>query len=86
MFANFRDLYRYRALLRALVARYVVMRYRGSVLGFLWTLLNPLCLMLVYTLVFKFYIRFSQVENYTIFRSGWSAGRLLRRWRGCTRS
>ncbi len=43
------------------------MRYRGSILGFLWSFLNPLCLMLVYTLVFKYYIRFSQVDNYVIF-------------------
>ncbi len=43
------------------------MRYRGSVLGFMWSFLNPLFLMLVYTLVFKYYIRFNDVQNYTIF-------------------
>lgn len=43
------------------------MRYRGSLLGFMWSFLNPLCLMLVYMLVFRYYIRFNQVENYTIF-------------------
>ncbi len=58
---------RYRVLLFSLVGRHLKSRYRGSVLGFLWTLLNPLGLMLVYTLVFKFYIRFSEVPNYTIF-------------------
>ena len=63
----FKELYRYRALLSALVVRYLVMRYRGSMLGFLWSFLNPLCLMLVYFLVFKFYIRFEQVDNYTVF-------------------
>jgi ABC-type polysaccharide/polyol phosphate export permease len=36
-------------------------------LGFLWSFLNPLCLMLVYVLVFKYYIRFDQVEHYTVF-------------------
>lgn len=61
------ELYQYRMLIRALVIRHLAMRYRGSVLGFLWSFLNPLCLMLVYTLVFKFYIRFDQVDNYTIF-------------------
>ena len=67
MFGNYRELYRYRALIQGLTARYLSQRYRGSALGFLWSFLNPLCLMLVYTLVFKYYIRFAQVDNYTIF-------------------
>jgi len=58
---------RYRALLWALVIRHLAIRYRGSMLGFLWSFLNPLCLMLVYVLVFKYYIRFNQVEHYTVF-------------------
>ncbi len=66
MLQNFKDLYRYRALLGALVLRHLSMRYRGSVLGFLWSFLNPLCLMLVYTLVFRYYIRF-EMEHYTVF-------------------
>jgi len=64
---NIQELYRYRALMWALVGRHLSMRYRGSFLGFLWTFLNPLCLMLVYMLVFKYYIRFDGVDNYTIF-------------------
>jgi len=67
MIAYFRELYRYRSLIVALVGRHLSMRYRGSLLGFVWSFLNPLCLMLVYTLVFKFYIRFDEVENYTVF-------------------
>lgn len=67
MLENSKELFKYRALLGALVARHLSMRYRGSVLGFLWSFLNPLCLMLVYTIVFRFYIRFDQVDNYTIF-------------------
>lgn len=67
MFQNFRELYKFRALVWALVCRHLTMRYRGSALGFLWSLLNPLFLMLVYLLVFRYYIRFQQVENYTIF-------------------
>jgi lipopolysaccharide transport system permease protein len=64
---NFQELYRFRALLKALIVRFITIRYRGSVLGFLWSLLNPLCLMLVYTLVFHFYIRFDSGENYALF-------------------
>ena len=67
MLLNLQELYRYRSLFWALVKRHLAMRYRGSVLGFLWSFLNPLLLMLVYTLVFRYYIRFEQVENYTIF-------------------
>jgi lipopolysaccharide transport system permease protein len=41
-------------------------RYRGSLLGFLWTFLNPLLLLLVYALVFSVYFRV-QMENYAVF-------------------
>jgi ABC-type polysaccharide/polyol phosphate export permease len=50
-------LYRHRELIGILVAKQLKLRYRGTVLGFLWTLLNPLFLMLVYTLVFSVYLR-----------------------------
>lgn len=67
MVRNLKETYKYRALIHALVVRHLSIRYRGSALGFLWSFLNPLCLMLVYTVVFHYYIRFNQVENYTIF-------------------
>ena len=66
MLENIKALYRYRALTGALVMRHLSIRYRGSLLGFLWSLLNPLCLMMVYTLVFRYYMRFNQ-PNYAIF-------------------
>lgn len=58
---------RYRALVRALVIRHLAGRYRGSLLGFVWSLLNPLCLMAVYTLVFHVYSRFDDSNHYTLF-------------------
>ena len=61
------ELWKFRALVAALVERHLHARYRGSLLGMLWSFLNPLCLMAVYTLVFQYYIRFDSVENYTIF-------------------
>jgi lipopolysaccharide transport system permease protein len=64
---NLKELWRFRALIRALVKRHLAMRYRGSALGFLWSLLNPLCQMAVYSLVFQYYIRFNGVEHYPIF-------------------
>jgi ABC-type polysaccharide/polyol phosphate export permease len=50
-----RSIVRYRWVIIALVSRDLKMRYRGSVLGFLWTFLNPLLFMSVYTLVFSIY-------------------------------
>jgi ABC-type polysaccharide/polyol phosphate export permease len=50
-------LIRYRWLLYELVLRDLRLRYRGSALGFAWTLLNPLLFMGVYTLVFSVYLR-----------------------------
>jgi lipopolysaccharide transport system permease protein len=66
MFRNLRELHQYRALLWSLTQRELKARYRGSVLGFLWTFLNPTLLMLVYSLVFSVYIR-NSIPNYTYF-------------------
>jgi lipopolysaccharide transport system permease protein len=46
--------WRYRHLLRNLVARDLKLKYRGSVLGFLWSLLNPLVMIAVYTFAFTY--------------------------------
>ena len=54
MLKSLKTLVRHQALLRALTVREVQARYRGSVLGFFWSFLNPLLLLLVYTLVFGF--------------------------------
>ncbi|HIP96606.1 MAG TPA: ABC transporter permease, partial [Anaerolineae bacterium] len=47
-----RELVRYRELVRNLVARDLKARYKSSVLGFLWCLVNPLLMMGVFTVVF----------------------------------
>jgi len=52
MFANLSQLIRYRGLIQSLVARELKARYRGSVLGFLWSFINPLLLLSIYTFVF----------------------------------
>ena len=54
MFANLATLFRYRGLIQSLIVRELKARYRGSVLGFFWSFVNPLMLLLVYTFVFKF--------------------------------
>lgn len=60
----FSELWRARALVDALVRRHVATRYRGSVLGFLWSFMNPLCLMAVYTVVFSYWMRFNGGPHY----------------------
>ncbi|ADK86656.1 ABC-2 type transporter [Desulfarculus baarsii DSM 2075] len=60
------QLWRHRALVWALTGRELKGRYRGSVLGFLWTFLNPLLLLLVYSLVFSVYFRV-EMEHYSVF-------------------
>lgn len=52
MLAAARELFAQRALLAALTARDIKARYRGSALGFLWSLANPLLLLAVYSFVF----------------------------------
>ena len=66
LIGHFRDLYKYRALINALVVRGLKARYRGSVLGFFWTFLNPLLLMLVYLLVFNVLMK-NGMKNYSVF-------------------
>lgn len=61
-----RELLRYRNLIANLVLRDLKARYKNSVFGFLWSLLNPLGMMLVFTIVFTVLLP-SQVERYPIF-------------------
>lgn len=61
-----RWLMRYRELLRNFVVRDLKARYRNSVLGFLWSLLNPLLMMGVFTVVFKVLMP-NNIENYALF-------------------
>jgi lipopolysaccharide transport system permease protein len=47
-------LFSYRELIRNLVRKDLKLKYRGSVLGFVWSLVNPLALVGVYTIAFKY--------------------------------
>ncbi len=57
---------KFRPLLGELVIRDVKIKYRKSVLGVLWTLLNPLMMMIVLSVVFSHLLRFN-VENYPVY-------------------
>jgi len=53
MFAELKELWRFRELLFSMVQRDLKIRYKNSFLGFLWSLLNPLITVLTMTVVFK---------------------------------
>jgi lipopolysaccharide transport system permease protein len=57
------SLWRNRSLIKALTQREVIGRYRGSVMGILWSFLNPVFMLMVYTLVFS-----------VVFKARWSGG------------
>src|SRR5476651_1197612 len=69
MFANLANLFRYRGLVQSLVARELKARYRGSVLGFFWSFVNPVMLLLVYSFVFSTIIpnRTEGIQPYALF-------------------
>jgi ABC-type polysaccharide/polyol phosphate export permease len=52
MWRNLARLASYRGLIQSLVARELTARYRGSVLGFFWSFVNPLLLLSIYSFVF----------------------------------
>jgi len=54
---NLGSLWRFRVLIQNLVSRELKARYRGTVLGYFWSFLNPLLLMIVYTVVFGFILK-----------------------------
>ncbi len=89
MFGALREVFRYRSLLRDLVARDLKVRYKRSALGILWTMLNPLLLMVIFTIVFAHIMRVT-VEHFTVYflsafvlwnffaqATSWSTGCLL---------
>lgn len=69
MLDNLRQLPRYRALIQTLVVRELKARYRGSVLGYLWSFINPLLLLLIYSFVFTIVIpnRDERAQPYALF-------------------
>jgi len=66
MIELFRDTFRYRQLIWALALKELKIRYKRSVLGFLWALLNPMLLMMVLSVVFST-IMATTIPHYAIF-------------------
>ena len=66
MFKFFKNLYKYRELLKTNVKKEIRGKYKNSFLGVLWSFLNPLLQIAVYAIVFPLILRNTQ-ENYVIF-------------------
>jgi ABC-type polysaccharide/polyol phosphate export permease len=62
-----KTLYRYRQLIATLTARDLKARYRGSILGYFWSLANPLLLLAVYTVVFTVFFPANAIQPYPLF-------------------
>lgn len=64
-----RDAYRYRELIWVLTVKELKIRYKGSLLGYFWSLLNPLLMTAVYVVVFTVFARVGRfgIEHYPIF-------------------
>ncbi|HVT44838.1 MAG TPA: ABC transporter permease [Thermoanaerobaculia bacterium] len=67
MIADLANLFRYRQLIASLTSRDLKARYRGSVLGFFWSLANPLLLLGVYTLVFTWFFPRPDMKQFWLF-------------------
>ena len=61
-----KEIYNYRTMVSSLIKRDLRGRYKGSVLGFAWTFLNPLLQLAVYTLVFSQIMR-AGIKDYYLF-------------------
>jgi homopolymeric O-antigen transport system permease protein len=59
----FKSLWQYRALILQMIRREVIGRYRGSLLGILWSFFNPILMLAVYTFVFS-----------VVFQARWGEG------------
>ena len=60
------ELLKYRWLLQELVSRDLKIKYRRSFLGYIWSILNPLLMMAILTVVFSRMFRFA-IPNYPVY-------------------
>ena len=60
------NLKKYRGLLKQLVSRDIKLKYRRSVLGYLWSVLNPLLTMIIITSVFSHFFKY-KISNYPVY-------------------
>lgn len=61
---NIKEIFSYREMINAFIRRDLRGRYKGSVLGFLWTFINPLLQLCVYSIVFSVILRVDRPKYY----------------------
>lgn len=61
-----KEIYSYKDMVASLVKRELRGKYKGSFLGFLWTFINPLCQIIVYTIVFSIIVR-SDLDKFYVY-------------------
>ncbi len=66
MFGRIGELWKYREMLWSMILSELRTRYRGSFLGFLWTFINPLLTLLVYTFIFSKIMKVT-MPHYSLF-------------------
>jgi ABC-2 type transport system permease protein len=66
MIESIKEIWRYQEMLKSLVRQELRTRYKGSILGFLWTFVNPLLQLIVYTIVFSTIMRVN-IDNFYIY-------------------
>ena len=66
----FKELYKYRELLKTNVKKEIRGKYKGSFLGVLWSFMNPLLMTLVYAIVFPYLLRNTEPHYVTYIVTG----------------
>ena len=67
MFKKAIELYQYRELIKNLTLRDIKLKYKGSILGYLWSLINPLMMMVVYYFVFVKVFKTEGIPNFPVY-------------------
>lgn len=66
MIEQIKEILKFKEMIRSWTRKELRTRYKGSFLGFLWTFVNPLLQLVVYSIIFPFVMKFNQ-ENYAMF-------------------
>lgn len=70
MLKHVKEIFAYTDMIKSLVKRDLRGKYKGSVLGFLWTFINPLCQIIVYIIVFSMIVRTNLDQFYAYIIAG----------------
>ncbi len=65
-YTNFKNLFDYRELIFALASKEIKLKYKSAVLGYAWSVLQPVLLMLIFTFIFTFIIKI-EVDKFPVF-------------------